>query len=168
MLIESINATVGSWSASASEPDVNITLEGRMSVKEYSQFMKENPYGTRNACLLVSSSKDKLDTVKPKFGGMITLQDGKQVYIKRVIYSKPCTIVFWSDGVKTKSTCAKEDIYNGEFGLSLCVMKRFMSSDQVALLLEDWFVEEANDMDFLDITLKDLRERDRMLKKFKQ
>ena len=93
--------------------------------------------------------------VTPKFGGMITLQDGRQVYIKKIIYNKPAVIVFWSDDIKTRCTCHKDDIFNPEFGLTLCVMKRFMSNEQLSMLYKDWCIEDANTTK--TITLKDVR-----------
>ena len=46
------------------------------------------------------------------------------VNIKNVIFNNPATIVFWSDGTKTVCVCSKEDTYDPEKGLALCVMKK--------------------------------------------
>ena len=100
-------------------------------------------------------TKCKPVDVTPKFGGMITLQDGRQVYIKKVIYNKPAVIVFWSDDIKTRCTCHEDDIFNPEFGLTLCVMKRFMSNEQLSMLYKDWCIEDVDTTK--TITLKDVR-----------
>ena len=103
--------------------------------------------------------RSEIADVTAKFGGMITLQDGRQVYIKKIIYNKPVVIVFWSDNVKTRCTCHEEDTFNPEFGLTLCVMKRFMSNEQLNMLYRDWCVE---DIDITKtITLKDVRKTQR-------
>ena len=103
-----------------------------------------------------STIKAATELKPPKFGGMITLSNGKQVYIEKVIYNKPVVVVFWSDGVKTRSTCDKDDIWNPEFGLNLCIMKRFMSTEQLNSLHKDWFVEDAL-IKPITRTLKDVR-----------
>jgi len=46
------------------------------------------------------------------------------VNIKNVIFNNPATIVFWTDGTKTVCVCSKEDTYDPEKGLALCVMKK--------------------------------------------
>lgn len=48
----------------------------------------------------------------------------KEVYIKKVMYSNPATIVFWSDGTKTVSKCHAGDAYSPEAGLVLCILKK--------------------------------------------
>lgn len=61
-----------------------------------------------------------------------------EVYIKEVIYNDPATIVLWSDGSKTTSKVDSLDVYNPEFGLLICVLKKLISGDAVADLLEHW------------------------------
>lgn len=78
---------------------------------------------------------------KPHFGGMFKI-NGKDVYITKVIYNNPATVVFWSDGKKTTCKCQQGDTYNKEIGLMLCVLKRLASSEQVAKLFNDWVTED--------------------------
>lgn len=99
--------------------------------------------------------RSEITDVTAKFGGMITLQDGRQVYIKKVIYNKPVVIVFWSDDVKTRCTCHEDDTFNPEFGLTFCIMKRFMSNEQLNMLYKDWCTEDIDTTK--TITLKDVR-----------
>lgn len=113
----------------------------------------------------INCKDEKKKHAKPKFGGMITLPSGEQVYIKSVIYSNPAVIVFWSDGKKTRSTCHEDDKFNGEFGLTLCVLKRFMSSEQLTMLLDDWFIEDVNDFKYFRIDLKDVRRASKIIDK---
>lgn len=61
-----------------------------------------------------------------------------EVFIKEVIYNNPATIILWSDGSKTTSKVDTIDIYNPEFGLLICVLKKLAGGDAVADLLEYW------------------------------
>lgn len=78
------------------------------------------------------------------------------MFVKRVIYNDPVTIVFWSDNTKTTCKAQHGDKFNKETGLALCVLKKLVGGDQVAKLMEDWVVEESNVVD-----LKMLREKER-------
>jgi hypothetical protein len=61
-----------------------------------------------------------------------------EVYIKEVIYNNPATIVLWSDGSKTTSKVDPLDIYNPEFGLLICILKKLVGGAAVVDLLEYW------------------------------
>ena len=45
--------------------------------------------------------------------------------IKKVIFSKPATIVFWSDNTKTVVKCADGEEYNEEVGLAMCIAEKY-------------------------------------------
>ena len=45
--------------------------------------------------------------------------------IKKVIFNKPATIIFWEDGTKTIVTCQKGDKYDKEKGLVMAIVKHF-------------------------------------------
>lgn len=51
--------------------------------------------------------------------------------VERAIVSQdkqgmPLSILLWDDGTKTKVRCSKEDNYNKELGLMLCVVKKML------------------------------------------
>ena len=48
----------------------------------------------------------------------------KSLEIKKVIYSGPCTIVFWADDSKTIVRCQDGDRYSKEVGLLMCLAKK--------------------------------------------
>jgi hypothetical protein len=48
--------------------------------------------------------------------------------IKKVIFNKPATIVYWEDGTKTVVKCGKDDTYSEEAGLALCFMKKALGN----------------------------------------
>ena len=44
--------------------------------------------------------------------------------INNVIFNDPATIVLWKDGTKTVVKCQKNDTYNPEMGLAMCIIKK--------------------------------------------
>ena len=102
---------------------------------------------------------------EPMFGGAYYCPCcGELIYIEKVIYSKPAVIAVWSDGTKTRSTCDKEDIWNPELGLTLCVLKKTQGQSFVTKLFRDWAIEISGAEITSDekptvktITLKDVR-----------
>ena len=48
--------------------------------------------------------------------------------IKRVIYNKPATIVFWGDDTKTVVKCQKGEKFDKEKGLALCIAKKALGN----------------------------------------
>ena len=48
--------------------------------------------------------------------------------IKKVIFSAPATIVLWLDGTKTVVKCGKNDKYDLEKGLALCIAKKYLGN----------------------------------------
>ena len=84
------------------------------------------------------------------------------VYIKRVLYNDPATIVFWSDNTKTVTKCSPLDVYSPETGLALCLLKKILSKDEVHEILEDWIPTEKLPDDTyngIQISLRDLRKK---------
>ena len=86
--------------------------------------------------------------------------DVEDIYIVKVMYNNPATIVFWSDGTKSVSKCHGEDKYNPKIGLYLAVLKRFSKS--VGNLYDDWHPDVDRDNKTSVITVKDVRKRNRM------
>ena len=106
-------------------------------------------------CAMCGECYDDVELPEPIFGGAYYCECGELVYIEKVIYSKPAVIVLWSDGTKTKSTCDKEDIWNPELGLTLCVLKKIQGQSFVNKLFRDWATGASNNV----ITLKEVRAR---------
>ena len=65
------------------------------------------------------------------------------IYIRKVIYNRPATIVFWSDDTKTVAKCHGDDIYSPETGLVICCLKKLIGGSELKRLLNDWIVEDA-------------------------
>lgn len=112
------------------------------------------------------NSESVIENVKHtdfKFGGGFVI-DGKDIYIKEIIYNNPATIVFWSDGTKTVSKCCEGDDYNHETGLSICVLKKIIGGKKVKILMDDWLPYKYINESYLNtthptthITIKDVR-----------
>ena len=66
----------------------------------------------------------------------------KKIWITRVEYNKPWTIVFWNDGSITRCQCATGDTYTKEAGLAICILKKLANNEDVVATLQHWCGEE--------------------------
>lgn len=82
---------------------------------------------------------------------------GNKVYITKVLYNNPATIVFWSDGTQTRNICPKDTLYNPDTGLAFCVLKKFMGGNEMAKLFNDWELKDYRRDKGNWIELKDVR-----------
>ena len=57
------------------------------------------------------------------------MSDSNRIFITKVIYNNPATIVYWSDGSKTVVRCQKGDTYSPETGLAMAICKRVFGND---------------------------------------
>ena len=88
-----------------------------------------------------------------------------EVYIERVMYNNPATIVFWSDGTKTVSKCTGNDIYNKETGLAICVMKKMLGVSETYNIFADWLPEDGSSDYGVSVRLRDVRKNHKKLEK---
>ena len=58
--------------------------------------------------------------------------------VQRVIYSNPCTIVWWDDNTKTMSRCDEMDEFDELTGFLMCVLKKNMKAKDMRKLLDDY------------------------------
>lgn len=59
--------------------------------------------------------------------------------IKKVIFNKPATIVFWADGTKTVVKCHGDDKYSKDAGLAWCIAKKATgNSEEFIDIFEKW------------------------------
>lgn len=167
-------------------PEVEITLRGNLDSNEMTNIhevmkvgnmfkvnelfsVKDFPCNSR-VCLCGKEVKGKAPESKKEtkliFGGSYTDKSGKPVYITKVLYSGPATIVFWNDGTKTSSKCDARDTYSAETGLVLAVLKKVMGGDFVAKTIADWNMPEVYDEKEakrgIAVTLKDVRAKHRV------
>ena len=67
--------------------------------------------------------------------------------IKKVIFNKPATIVFWADGTKTVVKCADFDIWDPEKGLVMAVCKRVYGKE-FHKIFKDFMPEEDEESEY--------------------
>ena len=98
-----------------------------------------------------------------KFSGSFNIYNEKTnkvetIYITKVIYNNPVTIVFWSDGTKTTSKALKSDKYSEENGLIYCIIKKLDKSLSLRTLFDEWIPKQQSMLDGPKyVTLKDVR-----------
>ncbi len=87
--------------------------------------------------------------------GILTKLD--KVYITKVLYNNPATIVFWSDGTQTRNICPPDTLYNPDAGLAFCMLRKLMGNDEVAKLFKDWELKDYKNDKNHYIEIKDVR-----------
>ena len=80
-----------------------------------------------------------------------------KIYITKVLYNNPATVVFWSDGTETRNVCPKDVLYNPDAGLAFCVLKKLMGGNEVAKLFNDWELKDYREDKNHWVELKDVR-----------
>lgn len=98
-----------------------------------------------------------------KYSGDLPIQTSN-IYIKKIIYNNPATIVFWSDNTKTVARCCADDVFSEEVGLMSCVLKKMYGGKRFRQLLSDW-VPEQTSVIRSEVTLRDVRKKHKEDKK---
>lgn len=112
----------------------------------------------------IPSIKDFTATAGAKFSGSFNIYNDKNksvdtIYITKVIYNNPVTIVFWSDGSKTTSKALKGDKYSEENGLIYCIIKKLDKSLSLRTLFDEWIPKQQSILNGPKyVTLKDVRD----------
>lgn len=91
--------------------------------------------GRRNGKTL-DASIDAACKLGEKLNKAVLYADNKAYYnfaqqvikIEKVIFHDPATIVFWNTGDKTVVKCGRDDKYDPEVGLAMCIAKYFLGS----------------------------------------
>lgn len=154
MVVTKVNVT-SEFCPECEEIVEKIQLEG-IATCDFEKFDVHELIGENlNLCNCEYEAEEELK--EPEFGGSYII-NGEEVYIKEMIYDKPNVIALWSDGTKTRCTCHKEDKWNPEMALLMCVMKKVTcSTKHISNLLEDWAITE--DVENKKITLRDVRRK---------
>ena len=76
------------------------------------------------------------------------------------MYRNPATIVFWKDGTKTVVKCGKNDKYDPEKGLVLCMVKKLLGNKgNYYNKLRDWLPMPVSKKEMLNV-FKEINEDD--------
>lgn len=67
--------------------------------------------------------------------------------VKKVIFSDPATIVFWTDNTKTIVKCGENDIYDPEKGVAMACMKKLLGTNKTGSNYLDKVQEYFDDYD---------------------
>lgn len=83
----------------------------------------------------------------------------EEIYITRVVYNDPATIVFWNDGTKTVAKAHGNDYYSPDIGLMICCFKKLTSGSALKSLISDWVPDstEFNQSDSVSRNISDVR-----------
>lgn len=65
-------------------------------------------------------SKVLKETINSRYG----TKSNSVLFIRKVIFNKPATIIFWSDDTKTVVKCGADDTYDPEKGMAMAIAKR--------------------------------------------
>lgn len=63
---------------------------------------------------------------------------------KQLFFNPPHTVVLWSDGVKTKVRCTKEDQFTEEVGFAMAVLKRMYGNNHKGRMKYMKLLKKAN------------------------
>lgn len=58
--------------------------------------------------------------------------------IKKVIYSKPVTVIRWDDNTITKAFCDEVDSYDELTGFLMCIIKKMMPAKEMRKLFSEY------------------------------
>lgn len=78
--------------------------------------------------------KSKPEIRRHELGEVWTIKDATGypddgVFIEKVIFNDPATIVLWSDGTKTVVKCRDGEIFDKHTGFAMCVVKKIYGPD---------------------------------------
>lgn len=52
----------------------------------------------------------------------------KRIFIDKIIFNGPATIVYWDDGTKTVVKCKPDDPYSKDAGVAMATLKKILGS----------------------------------------
>lgn len=103
-------------------------LQQKRVTMKYNQFFKPKPLDIlediHSTNALASYILDDIANIGKLFNLEENNMSRKSLEVKKVIYSGPCTIVFWADDSKTFVRCCDGDTYSKEVGLLMCLAKK--------------------------------------------
>ena len=106
--------------------EINLHDNYAKSYIDYCKNDKITTFGTINT----QPYDDYTKVILNNAYGATNLYGTYKLEIKKVIFNKPATIVFWSDGTKTVVKCGENDIYDPEKGLAMAVSKKFLGTNK--------------------------------------
>ena len=71
--------------------------------------------------LAIEERRNQMKNAMPVFAS-------RKIYIERVIFNGPATIVFWTDDTKTVVKCGKDETFDPEKGLAMAISKKMFGN----------------------------------------
>ena len=65
---------------------------------------------------------------------------------RKVIVNNPATIIIWEDGTKTVVKCGKNDTFDAEKGIAMCIVKKLMFHNKTTQM-NKWFTKQVEEFD---------------------
>ena len=81
--------------------------------------MKENAINYSRLCIPMEEARSLIINHNP----------ARMDTIKKVIFNRPATIVFWKDGTKTVVKCQDKETYDPEKGLAMAIAKKALGNE---------------------------------------
>ena len=103
-----------------------------------------------------------------KLSGNFFINKGNKtemVYIKKVLYNNPVTVVWWSDDTITRNKCPENATYNPDSGLMFCIAKKLFGNENIAQIFNEWSLPENEEAKNNYVTLKDVRKHKKELER---
>ena len=110
-------------------PDSVYTADFRVCSKDFSEIGKLQSGYRKDVKISIeekSTKNESTDKKEPK-------NELPELKVKKVIFSNPATIVFWSDNTKTVVKCGKDDTYDKEKGFYIACAKKLFGNDYKAV-----------------------------------
>lgn len=115
---------------STAERDFCIRKAGVNAAQIYPESVKQWPESdVENLACNSDSDLERTDSVGP-------------FEIKKVIFSNPCTIVFWGDGTKTVVRCGENEYYDPEKGIAMALMRKVYGPRHAYMKVLGPYIEE--------------------------
>lgn len=101
-----------------------IKMEDKIDYDKHFESLENYRYeGPIIASECVWNPTDNTLSFKPVFSPKITIN------AKKIIFNPPATIILWEDGDKTVVKCSKNEIFDPEKGIAMCMLKKLLTRD---------------------------------------
>lgn len=114
-------------------------------IDDIQELIKVITDDARTVLNLKKEEKKKVPSVTPRSKQTAPHKPTSLPEIKKVIFNKPATIVFWADGAKTVVKCHRDDKYSKDAGLAWCIAKKATgNSEEFIDIFEKWIPKDDN------------------------
>lgn len=99
-------------------------MEDNIDYRKYFKTLENYRYeGPMVGSEFVWNTASNALSFKPVLSPEITIN------AKKIIFNPPATIILWVDGDKTVVKCSKNEIFDPEKGIAMCMLKKLLTKD---------------------------------------